>query len=297
MNSTPFRLLRVAGCAFAFSAIAACSMSNVQMEKTNQKLDALDSKLDAQLASAENLESGVASLSDRQAQLESQLELLQASMDTVTKEQARVRAAAKKVVSAEKPQQAQAQPANAQGKLSLGRVEWIWLPKQGRYLAAQLDTSAPISILFAENVVSFERDGDRWLRFNISRDKWDSTVEAKLHKTEKFSYYGLASVKGPLVDLPVRVADFNDEIRFIVIEKKKDYPQMILGKNFLTDVATVDVSNKYLQKKEDALEKLERKNKRAYRAAKNQSPNVKAANQAVAVKKAGADSESSSSEK
>jgi len=131
-----------------------------------------------------------------------------------------------------------------------GRVEWLWLAEIERYLAAEMDTALEFSIIYAENIMRFERDGEPWLRFTILRNEWPSTVETKLLGTDKQRYLGENSlIKGLRVRLPVSVGLFNDKSEFLVIEQKRNYPQVVLGKNFLTDVALVDVSKKYLKKR------------------------------------------------
>ena len=144
-----------------------------------------------------------------------------------------------------------------QDKTVLGRVEWLWFVEQHRYFAAQIDTVLELSVIFSDNLMSFERDGKKWLRFTVERNDWASEFEAPVKRSEKINTFGGASLKGSVIVLPISLASHQDAIEFLVVQKKRDYPQVVLAKNFLTDVAVVDVAKKYTTKQRAAYLQLE----------------------------------------
>ena len=150
-------------------------------------------------------------------------------------------------------------------KSIVGRVEWLWLPELQRYFAAQLNTVLSTSMIYADDIQPFERNGKRWLRFGIERAEWRSTVEARVLGQTKVAYLGDdKAFRGTLIALPIILGGFADEIEFVVVQKKKSYPQIVLGKNYLTDVAAVDVALKYTVKKRSDFESLEKLRHQAY---------------------------------
>ncbi len=133
------------------------------------------------------------------------------------------------------------------GKSVVGRVEWLWLPGVQRYFASQVNTALDESLIYADEIMRFEREGEPWLRFNVERLNWSSEIEARVTAHKRFSYPGTMQViKAPVVSIPIELSSYNNAIEFLVVERKKTYPQFVVGRNFLTDIAVVDVSQKYI---------------------------------------------------
>lgn len=131
-------------------------------------------------------------------------------------------------------------------KSVIGRVEWLWLPGEQRYFPSQVNTALDESLIYASDIVRFEREGEAWLRFSVEHLDWPSEIETKVLAHKRFSYPGTVTVtKVPVVSIPIELSRHNDAIEFLIIERKKTYPQFVVGRNFLTDIAVVDVSQKY----------------------------------------------------
>ena len=135
-------------------------------------------------------------------------------------------------------------------KVVIGATEWIHLAPPGQYFRARVDTGAATSSISAKNVVRFERDGNRWVSFDL-----DTGEEAEpIH------------LEAPLVrNVRIRQASFDDidrraVVRFDVMlgeslrqptdftladRTRMSYP-VLLGRSFLKDMAIVDVSAKFL---------------------------------------------------
>jgi hypothetical protein len=158
----------------------------------------------------------------------------------------------------------QSQGAESSGeepKMVLGRAEWLWLESNERYVKAYTDSSVEYSLVLAEELVIFERDGKKWVRAIIDIGEETDTIEAPIQQNSRFTTYShKTSRRGPVISLMVRLGNFADEINFIVVERKKTPYPLTLGRNFLTDIAVVDVAKKFVQKRDRALQEAQNKN-------------------------------------
>ncbi len=136
----------------------------------------------------------------------------------------------------------------ARDKLVVGEVERIWLDPPKAQVVARVDTGADSSSLHAENRVEFERDGEDWVRFDIKLDDEMVTVEREILRYVRV--YQQADPEGtrrPVVTLRVRLGDLNQKVEFTLADRSHLDFEVILGRNFLTDVALVDVGKQYIQ--------------------------------------------------
>ena len=248
-------------------------MNSPVQEQTNVELQALGAKLDESQASIASLSQQLESLVERQTDWQPEFELIQAELRKIKSEQKALEASKKTEGDPEQPEQSIPEEPDS-GKMALGRVEWLWLVEAERYFASQLDTGLALSLVYAGSPMVFERDGERWLRFSIERNNWSSTVEARVKGSEKVSSLGGNQIKGHVVSLPVQLGSFSGELEFLVIEKTKKYPQFILGKNFLTDIAIVDVSEKYLKQKNPEYVRTESERREAHEQAQKSAQNT-----------------------
>ncbi|WNO09498.1 ATP-dependent zinc protease [Teredinibacter sp. KSP-S5-2] len=136
------------------------------------------------------------------------------------------------------------------GKLVLGRIEWVWLDLMGQTLKAKVDTGAKSSSLSAENIQEFERDGQRWVRFNMPEDPDKKVYEAPLIKYQNVRQASVEEMdQRPKVMLVVRIGDLSEETEFTLADRSNmNYP-VLLGRRFLRDIAVVDVARKFVQDK------------------------------------------------
>ncbi len=133
-------------------------------------------------------------------------------------------------------------------KLVVGEVERVWIDPPQAQMVARIDTGASSSSLHADNVVEFERDGDDWVRFDINLDGEMVTLERDIVRHVRV--YQQADPEGtrrPVVTLRVRLGDLNQRVEFTLADRSHLDFEMILGRNFLTDVALVDVGKQYVQ--------------------------------------------------
>jgi hypothetical protein len=143
-------------------------------------------------------------------------------------------------------------------KMVLGRAEWVWLESNQYYVKAYTDSSVEYSLILAEELVVFERDGNKWVRATIDIGDETSKIEAPVLQNSRFTTYShKTSRRGPVISLMLRLGNFEGDINFIVVERKKTAYPLTLGRNFLTDIAVVDVSKKFVQKRDRALQDIQ----------------------------------------
>jgi hypothetical protein len=128
-------------------------------------------------------------------------------------------------------------------KLVVGQLERIWLEPPAVSLVAAINAGVDASVLNVTEIVEFERDGNKWVRFNLPLEE-PVTVERALKRTERV---GGSGPRQPVVDLRVQLGDVRESVEFALIDAAEAERMVVLGRNFLTDVALLDVARTYVQ--------------------------------------------------
>lgn len=131
--------------------------------------------------------------------------------------------------------------------LVIGAAEHITLDPPGIKVKARIDTGAETSSLHASNIIPFERDGERWVRFEFSpnEDAETVTIERPLSRRVKIKRHEAESTRRKVVEMRVRLGDIDEEIEVTLTDRSEFNFAMLIGRNFLTDNAVVDVSKTY----------------------------------------------------
>lgn len=127
-------------------------------------------------------------------------------------------------------------------KLVVGEVERVWVEPPAAFMAARIDASAEYSFIDADEVVEFERDGNEWIRFGVTVEEETVSVERPLKR-----FVRARSERRPLVDLRVQLGDVRENVEFALADLSGQDQPVVLGRNFLTDVALLDVARKHVQ--------------------------------------------------
>ncbi len=134
------------------------------------------------------------------------------------------------------------------GKMVVGELERVWIDQPGVEIVARIDTGASSSSVHAANLEEFERDGDEWVRFEWQLKERTITTERPVVRYVRVIQQ--ADPKGtrrPVVNMFVQMGDVKDNFDFTLADRAHLEYQIILGRNFLTDVALVDVGQKFVQ--------------------------------------------------
>ncbi|WP_019605748.1 RimK/LysX family protein [Teredinibacter turnerae] len=232
-----FRCLPLTG----LLVLQACTFTNSR-ESDSSPTQAL---LEAQSATLENQAQTLALLSDNQQALLTELRVTQAQIRDLQMG-APAAASEPEAVGEVKPVAellAQTEPGrkvrtNSSAKLLLGRVEWVWMDILSAHLKARIDTGVANASLVVATVQQFERNGESWVRFMLHDQA--EPVEAPLKKNARRNR----------VALMVRMGSLAEYVDF-ALEQESEAPtySVTLGRDFLQDIALVDVSRKFTQPK------------------------------------------------
>lgn len=138
-------------------------------------------------------------------------------------------------------------------KIVMGQTEWVYVSAVKRNFKARVDTGAATASMSADNIERFERDGEKWVRFNLEPEKnaEPQTIEAKIVR-----FVSIIQASNPeekdsrlVVSLHVRIGDVVGETEFTLTDRTHmEYP-ILIGRTFLQDLAVVDVSKEYIYPK------------------------------------------------
>jgi len=130
-------------------------------------------------------------------------------------------------------------------KMVVGQLEHIWVDPPGISLTGRIDTGTTSNLLRVDALGGFERDGDDWVRFSLripgEQNEGPVTIEREV------SRYSRTSTRRPVVKLRLRLGDVLDSFEFILVDRSDNDHAVLLGRNFLKDVALVDVGRQYVQ--------------------------------------------------
>jgi len=130
---------------------------------------------------------------------------------------------------------------------TLGGLEYIYLDPPGIILSARIDTGAQTSSLNSLDMVEFERDGKPYVKFNIIDPNTGEKIELtrRIRGHTKIKKHMTESQRRPIVSLRVKLGELDEYISFTLIDRSKFKQQVLIGRNFLRDLAIVDVSREY----------------------------------------------------
>ncbi len=148
-------------------------------------------------------------------------------------------------------------PPSIDDKIILGRTEWLWLEAVNRVFRARIDSGATTSSLSAHHIVEFERDGKKWIRFNmVPDDDVDDSyeVEAPLVRFARIRQASSQEIdRRAVVELTIKIGEFTDTAEFTLTDRTSMTYPILLGREFLRDIALIDVAKSYYQPKPEPL--------------------------------------------
>lgn len=260
--------------------LAGCA-SVKQQENFQSRMNQTDARLDNHTEVIERQVRALEAFNEAQSQMLSQLSRIDKKMSVLERRVGEIKMVqhqmhhpAPKLGSGDTAVAPKDTAIHAQEKVVMGRVEWVWLELLGKNIKGRIDTGAKSSSLHATNIVHFERDGEPWVRFNLAIDPLGEkkqtlvlkksqpeepatdkdapgTYEAPLQRSVKIKQ---ASLNGdteerPVVRLKLRVGGIYEEADFTLADRDNMLYPILIGRNFLRDLAMVDVAKVFTQKK------------------------------------------------
>ncbi len=134
--------------------------------------------------------------------------------------------------------------AGAKQLLIIGSAEWITIAPPNVRLRARINTGIEVSSLAATDIIPFEREGKRWVRFSLSPSERAEPIvlERPVRTRTKAKQNG--NDQGLVVAMLLQLADIEEEIDVLLHNQESEFP-LLVGRNFLTDNAVVDVSKTF----------------------------------------------------
>jgi len=134
-------------------------------------------------------------------------------------------------------------------KTVLGQNEWVYVSKVKENFKARIDTGAATSSINAVDIERFERDGKKWVRFNLTHAEGEHAdiIEAKIIRIIKIRQSNNTgeAIERPVVELHIRLGDIAQLTEFTLTNRSHmDYP-VLIGRTFMRDLILVDVGTKY----------------------------------------------------
>ena len=133
-------------------------------------------------------------------------------------------------------------------KLVIGSEELVLLSNLQEKYKARIDTGATTSSLNATDIVEFERDGIKWVRFNFSQaiNNEAQIIEAKVARTILIRQANSSEpTRRPIIELPVQLGDIKMLTEFTLADRSHMTFPVLLGRTFLKDIVMVDVARTY----------------------------------------------------
>ncbi len=143
------------------------------------------------------------------------------------------------------------QPSVPRSELVLGAVEKVTIDDLKKTFDARVDTGAATSSLNAVDIEQFERNGKTWVRFHLADGKqqvdktWIESPVLRFVKIRQANYSELQ--RRPVIALWVRVGAIHEKSQFTLADRSQMSHPILLGREFIRDIAVVDVSKNYIQ--------------------------------------------------
>jgi hypothetical protein len=136
------------------------------------------------------------------------------------------------------------------GKMVVGEVEFVDIQPGNLHLEARIDSGAKTSSLSAVDIVPFERDGRRWVRFKTANGNGKPVqLELPWERHVRIKGEGNDYERRPVVLVDLRLGSRTQRIQVTLTDRGNyEYP-VLLGRNFLRDNVLIDVSRAHLQGK------------------------------------------------
>ncbi len=134
-----------------------------------------------------------------------------------------------------------------EGKTIIGAVENVLIEDLDAVFQARIDTGATTSSIDARDVQPFERDGERWIRFQIQRPGEQEPVVLERPRSRRVRIVQAAveeAEKRPVVELRIRIGAATQIAEFTLSERSNLQFPVLIGRNILRDMMIVDVSLK-----------------------------------------------------
>ncbi|WP_023585408.1 ATP-dependent zinc protease [Vibrio parahaemolyticus] len=201
-----------------------------------------------------NLELQISNQSDYIDSLEDQVDKLQGDLSTFREEAMAEVKKPKEPIIVQAPAPIEPTPTH---DIVLGSIEKVTIDSIKQTFDARVDTGAATSSLNAVDIEEFERNGKNWVRFHLadatkSEEEENTWIEAPVLRYVKIRQVTSEELeRRAVVELWVRVGKIHEKAQFTLADRSHMNHPVLLGREFMRDIALVDVSRTYIQTDED----------------------------------------------
>lgn len=127
----------------------------------------------------------------------------------------------------------------------IGELEKVRILPANVIYDSRIDTGATTTSIHAGNMEIFERNGKKWVKFDLQGENKTETVEMKIKEFKNIKRHGAPDQKRAVVTLHLVLGKISRMIDVTLNDRSKfTYPGLI-GRNFLKYDMIVDVNKKY----------------------------------------------------
>ncbi len=140
-------------------------------------------------------------------------------------------------------------PGVSADKMIAGWLEMVRIYPGNLNVKAKLDSGAKTSSLNAAAIEEFERDAEKWVRFQVSDHKGKIIIlEKKISRIAKIKLRNKRLQKRPVIILGICLGEIYKEVEVNLVDRSYFNYQMLLGRSFLAGALLVDSASKYTTK-------------------------------------------------
>ncbi len=135
---------------------------------------------------------------------------------------------------------------SAGNKQIVGWVEKARISPGNLVVQAKMDSGADNSSLNVPDVVEFERNGEKWVRFELVNDQGQSVViERRLVRTAKIKRHRGMRQQRPVVRMGICVGNYYKETEVNLVDRSNFKYPLLIGRSFMDDRLLIDPSTQF----------------------------------------------------
>lgn len=135
-------------------------------------------------------------------------------------------------------------------KILIGRLEKFLVIPPGQVFHARIDTGATTSSLDARDIQIFERDGSKWVHFQIqdpeNKDSYYDVEQPIVRWVRIIQAASEESARRPVVKLQFQIGRIKRIEEFTLEDRSHMDYQVLIGRNVLRDLMVVDVAREFI---------------------------------------------------
>ncbi|OCH22198.1 RimK/LysX family protein [Aliivibrio logei] len=245
-------ILSLSGCALTQQAppVAADNSETVAAIKSMEtnldtRLDGMETKIETQNDYISTLEKELSNVSEELSLVRTEQTKIQMSIKQATNKKARL---------VQMPVSLQTQ--SLKDTIILGAIENVEIADIKQVFTARIDTGATTSSLNAVDLQEFERNGTQWVRFHlVAQNKKAETDELEwitapvIRNVKIRQSTNEEAERRPVVELWIKLGAIHEKVQFTLADRSHMTHSILLGREFIQDIAVVDVSKEFVQSK------------------------------------------------